>query len=106
MEKGKGKSVGTFSIISVERAPRPVISDSEDPRMDVILEKPFLSSLDESIKFQSSNSLATVSFSCIFEGMYFRHQRYRRYGRKEKVEKTIKNNELHYLLDASFPFSF
>jgi len=56
----------TLSIISVERTPRSVISDSEVPTIEVILIKQFLSSFDESIKFQSSNSLATTSFSCIF----------------------------------------
>ena len=60
------RNIQTFSIISVERTPLSVISDSDVPTIEVILIKQFLSSFDESIKFQSSNSLATTSFSCIF----------------------------------------
>lgn len=52
----------TFSIISIERKPGSVISASDAPRIQVILEKLFISSFDESIKFQSSNSDATTSF--------------------------------------------
>lgn len=53
----------TWSIISVERIPGSTISDSEDPRTEAILENLFLSSFGESIKFHSSKSEPTISFT-------------------------------------------
>lgn len=64
-EKENSECFWTCSIVSVERTPSSVISVSDDLRMEVILEKLFFSSFGESIKFQSSNSDATISFSCI-----------------------------------------
>ena len=60
----------TCSIISADRTPGSMISDSANPRTEVILENLFFSSVGESIKFKSSNNDAATSFSCTFEQFF------------------------------------
>lgn len=69
-QKENSECFWTCSIVSVERTPSSVISVSDDLRMEVIVEKLFFSSFGESIKFQSSNSDATISFSCISKQVF------------------------------------
>lgn len=99
---GKGinaRSTLTLLIVSIERNPGSTISDSDDPRMEVILENLFLSAFDESIKFQSSSNEAPISFSC-----NYKNSRLLAVVTKNSRGRIKRNS--HYLLDSSFPFSF
>lgn len=72
-------------MISVARKPGSVISDSEVLRIEVYLEKFIFSSIDESIKFQSSKSDATISFSWI-------SKRDCKTDRKDKTNSYLQNS--------------